>query len=61
MDLRGLALAEKVLTVWAKGKVYEIIIVPALQSGNAGEHLGPSDKTIDRGIGLQPLSINLPA
>lgn len=60
MDLQGLPLAEKVLTVWAKGKVYEIIILPAFKSGNVGKHLGPSDETINWGTGLQPLSINLP-
>lgn len=54
-DLQGLPLAEKVLMVWAKSKVYEIIIVPAFQSRNLGQHLGPSDETIDWGIGLQPL------
>ncbi|PKU45705.1 hypothetical protein llap_4001 [Limosa lapponica baueri] len=60
MDLQGLPLAEKVLMVWAQGKVYEIITVPAFQSGNVGKHLGPSDETTDWGIGLQCLSIDLP-
>ena len=60
MDLQGLPLAEKVLMAWAKGKVYEIIIVPAYQSGSVGKHLGSSDETIDWGIGFQPLSIDLP-
>lgn len=50
MNLQGLPLAEKVLMVWAEGKVYEIIIIPAYQSRN----VRPSDETFDWGIGLKP-------
>lgn len=52
MDLQGLPLAEKGLIVWTIGKLYEITMVLAYQNGNVGEHLGPSDETIDWGIGL---------
>lgn len=49
MDLQGLPLAAKGLTVWAIGKVYETTVVP---TGNVGKRLGPSDETIDWELGF---------